>query len=370
MRRSRVRACVAVVVGLVVLGNAAPAAAQVREPVDLGTLPNGVYSATTAINNRGTVAGISRTTDDIFHPVRWSRDGTITELSLPAGVDFGQTVDINESDTVLGYYQDQRLQIHPAVWDASGARTDLSLPPDAYSLVNDMNNAGTVVGYLSPDPVRWNTDGTVTVLDVLPGHAGGQAVAINDAGTIVGFSSGPGGTPHHAVRWSPDGTVTDLGTLGGGYSDAVDVNERGAVAGQAQKADGAYHAVRWTPAGGITELGSGDSDATAINDLGVVVGTSGGVPVRWSGTTQTTLPLLAGDFQGYALDVSRTGVVVGLSGDPFSGSRGVIWDVAGVATELGPVAGGRTTSVNDINDLDEVVGNMRMANGEVHAVRW
>ena len=370
MRKSRASACAAVVLGLVAVGGTVPAAADVRAPVDLGTLPDGVYSATTAINNRGAVAGISRTTDGVFHPVRWSRNGTIKQLSLPDGVDFGQTVDINESNTVLGYYQDQQLDLHPAVWAAGGLRTDLPLPPGVtYSLVNDINNAGTVVGYASPNPVRWNTDGTVTVLPLLPGGTGGQAVAINDTGTIVGFSRVPDGT-RHAVRWSPDGTITDLGTLGGGDSDSVDVNERGAVAGQAQGADGAYHAVRWTRNGRITELGQVDSRAVAINDGGVVVGTAEGAPVRWTGTTPTMLPLLAGDFQGFTVDVNRTGVVAGISGDPFSGGRGVVWDAAGVPTELGPVPGGQTTSVNDINDLGAVVGNMRTANGDIHAVRW
>lgn len=370
MRKFRASACAAVVLGLVAVGSAVPAFADVRAPIDLGTLPDGVYSATTAINNRGAIAGISRTTDGVFHPVRWSRNGTITRLSLPAGVGFGQTVDINESNKVLGYYQGQQLETHPAVWDARGLRTDLPLPPGTtYSLVNDMNNAGTVVGYASPNPVRWNTDGTVTVLPPLPGGTGGQAVAINDAGTIAGFSRVPDGT-QHAVRWSPDGTITDLGTLGGGYSNSVDVNECGEVAGQAQGADGAYHAVRWNQNGPITELGPVDSRAAAINDRGVVVGTSGGSPVRWTGTTPTTRPLLAGDYQGFAVDVNRTGVVAGMSGDPFSGGRGVVWDAAGAATELGPVPGGQTTSVNDINDRGEVVGNMRMANGDIHAVRW
>jgi probable HAF family extracellular repeat protein len=359
-----------VVLGLVAVGSAAPAAADVRAPIDLGTLPDGVYSATTAINNRGVVAGASRTADGVFHPVRWSRNGTITQLSLPDGVRFGQTVDINESNTVLGYYQGLQLENHPAVWNASGRRTDLPLPPGAtHSLVNDMNNAGTVVGYASPNPARWNTDGTVTVLPLLPGGTAGQAVAINDAGTIVGFSRVPDGA-QHAVRWSPDGTITDLGTLGGGYSAGIDVNECGAVAGQAQGTDGGYHAVQWTEDGRITELSPVDGRAAAINDRGVVVGTSGGVPVRWTDGTPTTLPLLAGDFQGFAVDVNRAGVVAGLSGDPFSDSRGVVWDAAGAATELGPVPGGRTTSVNDINDRGEVVGNMRTANGDIHAVRW
>ncbi|MBN6040495.1 hypothetical protein [Amycolatopsis sp. 195334CR] len=357
-------------VGLIAAGSAAPAAAAVRAPVDLGTLPGGDYSATTAINNQGSVAGIANTSDGVSHPVRWSRTGTITQLSLPDGVDFGQTVDINESNTVLGYYQDQQLALHPAAWDASGVRTDLPLPPGTeFSRVNDLNNAGTAVGYASPNPVRWNTDGTVTVLPLLPDATGGQAVAINDAGTIVGFSRQSDGTGH-AVRWSPDGTITVLGALGGGDSDPADVNERGAAAGQARAPDGAFYAVRWTENGQLTALGPAYSRALAINDRGVVVGTAGSTPTRWTGTTSTALPLLEGDFQGYAADVNRTGVVAGLSGDPFTNGRGVVWSAAGTVTELGPVPGRRVTSVHDLNDRGEIVGNMRMANGDIHAVRW
>src|SRR5262245_10981883 len=95
MRRSRVLSCVfscaASVLALLAAGGTA--AAATRAPVDLGTLPGGDYSSPVAINDKGTVVGASRTADDVFHPVRWSSDGTITQLSLPSGITFGQTVD-------------------------------------------------------------------------------------------------------------------------------------------------------------------------------------------------------------------------------------------------------------------------------------
>lgn len=372
MRRSRVLWCAALVLGLVAVGGTVPAAAEVRAPVDLGTLPGGTYSATTAINNKNVVTGISRTADGVAHPVRWSRNGKITQLSLPDDTAFAQTVDINESNTVIGYWQDRRLDLFPSSWDANGVRTDLPVPPGStFSRPNDINDVGTIVGYANGSAggaVRWNTDGTITELPLLPGSSGGQAVAINNVGTIVGFNNV--NNILHAVRWTQDGTVTDLGGLGGSFSDAIDVNERGAVAGQSQAADGTSHAVRWSPRGVIADLSPGEGRAAAINDRGVVVGTSGFDPVRWTGTTMTVLPVLPGDFQGFAIDVNRTGVVAGISGDPFGVSRGVVWDGAGVATELAPLSGGETTSVNDINDRGAIVGNAYTADGEVHAVRW
>lgn len=361
---------------MIAVGSAVPAAAdvvaEVRAPVDLGTLPDGTYSATTAVNNGNVVTGISRTADGATHPVRWSENGAITRLSLPDGTAFAQTVDINESDTVVGYWQDEQLGLYPSSWDASGVRTDLPVPAGStYNRPNDINDAGTIVGYASGaagGAVRWNTDGTFTELPLLPGSSGGQAVAINNDGTIVGFNNV--NNVLHAVRWTPEGTVTDLGGLGGGYSETVDINERGAVAGQSQAVDGTYHAVRWSPRGAITSLSPGDGRAAAINDRGVVVGTSGSDPVRWTRNRMTVLPVLPGDFQGFAVDVNGAGVVVGVSGDPFVAGRGVVWDAEGVATELGPLPGGAGTSVNDINDLGTIVGNARTANGETHAVRW
>jgi probable HAF family extracellular repeat protein len=370
MRRSRVLSCAALVLATFATGG--PAAAGPRQAVDLGTLPGGDYSATSAINNRGVVAGISRTADGVDHPVRWSRNGKITQLSLPDGTTFAQTVDINESNTVVGYWQDRQLDLYPSSWDARGVRTDLPvLPGSTFNRPYDINDAGTIVGYASGSAsgaVRWNTDGTITELPVLPGSRGGQAIAINNAGTIVGFNNV--NEVIHAVRWTPDGTVTDLGGLGGSYSETIDVNERGAVAGQSQAADGSFHAVRWSVQGVITDLSPGDGRAAAINDRGVVVGTSGFDPVRWTGTTMTVLPVLAGDFQGFAVDVNRFGVVAGLSGDPFGPSRGVVWDAAGTATELAPPPGARVTSVNDLNDRGAIVGQGYTANGEVHAFRW
>lgn len=372
MRRSQALSCAALVLGLLAVGSTVPAVADVRTPVDLGTLPGGTYSATTAINNRNVITGISRTADGVNHPVRWSRDGEITELSLPDDTAFAQTVDINESDTVVGYWQDRQLALFPSSWDANGVRTDLTVPPGStFSRPNDINDAGTIVGYANGSvggAVRWNADGTITELPLLPGSSGGQAVAINNVGTIVGFNNV--NNIIHAVRWAPDGTVTDLGGLGGSFSEAIGLNERGAVAGQSQSADGTYHAVRWSSLGVITELSSGESRSSAISDRGVVVGTSGSDPVRWTGTTMTVLPVLPGDFQGFAVDVNRTGVVAGISHDPFGTSRGVVWDSAGTATELAPLSGGRNTSVNDLNDRGTIVGNAYTATGEVHAVRW
>ena len=75
--------------------------------------------------------------------------------------------------------------------------------------------------------------------------------------------------------------IADLGVLGGTASEATGVNESGVVVGVTTTAAGEAHAFRWTRTETMVDLGvlgrvngTGFSSATAINDAGEVVGTS------------------------------------------------------------------------------------------------
>jgi probable HAF family extracellular repeat protein len=137
------------------------------------------------------------------------------------------------------------------------------------------------------------------------GSLGGDttAVALNEAGVVVGTSAG------HAFRWQ-NGQLTDLGTLGGDTSRAAAVNENGVVAGTSTDADGRDHAVIWRGAR-IVDLGLGT--AVGINDRGQVIGDR---------TTAT-------------------------------GTRRVLWH-QGIATDLGPVPEG--TYTYGINNRGDIIG--------------
>ncbi len=70
-----------------------------------------------------------------------------------------------------------------------------------------------------------------------------DARAINERGQVVGESTTATGE-EHAFLWQ-DGTMSDLGTLSGDQSEANGINNRGQVVGGSTTATGDFHAVLW-----------------------------------------------------------------------------------------------------------------------------
>jgi probable HAF family extracellular repeat protein len=140
---------------------------------------------------------------------------------------------------------------------------------------NQLNNWGDVVGQVSPpsDAFLWKDD---RLLDLGTLHGGGStAVDINNRGEIVGQASGS------AFLWTRETGMKGLGSLDGNpgsTSDAVAINDRGQIVGTSfSYALGTSHAVYYSPSG-VIDLGTlgGYSEAKAVNNLGQVVGLSNG----------------------------------------------------------------------------------------------
>ena len=181
----------------------------------------------------------------------------------------------------------------PFRWSPGGALVRLANCCDN-GFGADINAAGVVAGSWELGPNNSYrgfvaVGNTATPLPVLPGlspdaqqnHS--RALALNDAGVIVGYSP-TASFGRHAVRWSAGGAITDLGTLGGANSEAVDINSAGQIIGMSQiGGNAATHAFLWSASSGMVDLntttGATITDVVEINAAGQIIGsytTAGG----------------------------------------------------------------------------------------------
>jgi probable HAF family extracellular repeat protein len=181
------------------------------------------------------------------------------------------------------------------------------------------------------------------------GEPGSVAVAVDEAGQVVGWADTPrrgryGMYLHHAFLWQ-NGTMIDLGTLGGPNSEAVALNTAGQVVGVSDigRKDkyGLYlrHAFLWQE-GTMIDLGTfggPNSEAHAINAAGQVVGEAdsrrrnASVYLRhaflWQDGRMRDLGTLDGS-ESWASAISDDGTVVGsVDGRAFKWRRGRMIDL-------------------------------------------
>ncbi len=99
--------------------------------------------------------------------------------------------------------------------------------------------------------------------------------SILEAAKSASFSS-------KAFIWDVQGGLQSLGTLGGEWSTAFDINNKGQVVGYSDIGNGEYRAFYWDQKNGMIELPSDgkNSIARAINNHGQIVGYNDG-PVMW-----------------------------------------------------------------------------------------
>ena len=238
---------------------------QNGEVVDLGTLPGHLYGRAQRINNRGQIVGVSqdeRVLIDVNAVL--SGDRGIIELDGLPDAHSTYAAGINDKGHVVG-----RSGNRCVLWQ-DGKITELEvLPGCEWGVTRAINNRGQIIGNCRPTIGDWHAvlwqDGEVIELDALPGHRTCEPKAINDRGQIVGHSDcdyrpgAPGERGQsgfrHAVLWQ-DREVVDLGTLPGVlHSDALALNDAGQIVGTSETFDEKTHAVLWED-GRIIDLGS------------------------------------------------------------------------------------------------------------------
>jgi probable HAF family extracellular repeat protein len=261
-------------------------------------------------------------------------------------------------------------------------------------------------------PKRWTM---INLSDLAGGIGGSTALAINDRGQVTGSATAPAaggfGYATHAFIWE-DGVMRDLGTAPGRtMSDAIDVNDRGAVlagdglGGQYLVQDGEWVRLSvpgfadrinkfgdiagvYSPSPGQTHayllkdgvvhdtgtLGGTFSGPEAINDRGAIVGRStlpGGTQTnafKYESGVIKDLGTLGGIFSA-ALGINNHGVVVGASWDANRNAFAFVHDGSVMRRLLPDLPAPQTATA--INDRGAIIGDLGQAgsylyeNGEV-----
>jgi probable HAF family extracellular repeat protein len=295
----------------------------------------------------------------------------------------------NNSGQVAGTAETPSGSQHAYLWDSSQGMQDLGTLGGSYSFADGgINNYGQIAGQSytasgSEHAFVWNTTQGMQDLGTLGGNNSG-ALAINDAGQVVGGADSAGGLNHvHAFVWDSIRGMQDLGTLGGNNSGASLINNSGQVAGQSDTASGTRHAFIWDSIHGMQDLGTLGGDRTegppasvpqAINGLGQVVGlaeTASGADhaFLWDSVHgMQDLGTLGGD-RSEALAINNTGQVAGSAQTASGQFHAFVWDSIHGMQDLGTL-GGTFSEADAINDSGQVVGSAQTASGQFHAFVW
>jgi probable HAF family extracellular repeat protein len=182
------------------------------------------------------------------------------------------------------------------------------------------------------------------------------AAGIPAASAAVAAASATQQTVHHY-------RVIDLGTLGGKFSEATGINQRGDVVGYSTTRHKTQDAFLWRHGKMIDlgTLGGSSSFPASVNNRDQVVGASdtpGNTTTHaflWQRGKMTDLGALGGGFSA-AMAINDRGQIVGFSTTASGSVQGVLWQ-RGHITDLG------VDSANDINNAGEIIGEAMFENG-------
>jgi uncharacterized membrane protein len=282
----------------------------------------------------------------------------VTTLGNPADNSSAQA--INELGQVLLTLGPEPYR--PWVW-TNGSLLALLHPFDAHGVQGfDLNADAVSVGDVDGQAAAW-VNGELTMLQVPAGVIGSQALAINDAGQIVGTASLPGDVNNSPVIWQ--NKDQEMTVLPGGVGRAVDINNAGEIVGASlDEGQNFIRGAYWASATAEPQFLKGPTgqpcgEPDAINDRSEMVGFCGNGAAYWSGPTANAVAL--GSGTSGATGINELGQIVGLS--RIEGSfdfHPTLWQQEGTAFrafDLGIVSGYTEGQVHDINNHGQAVGS-------------
>ncbi len=279
---------------------------------------------------------------------------------------------INDAGVIVGYGVSTSHTVYPVRWNDPDTPVRLAVPTDVRAAsASDVNRTGIAIGRgVTPDgsgrALRWNPDGRLVELRP-PTPGSPTATALDDRGTVVGENRSASGV--RAVRWDNEGNPADLGTLPGGTQSRADaINNRGVILGSSNDASGEWHPVVWQPDGSIDAVPL--TYAYAINDRGTVTGTREHAMTWNCQGWLTDLGLPFGATHSFPTAINDRGTVLGGISTADRQQRAVRWDRRGRAVDLGVLAEPYGSWGERLNDHDEAIGLSISATQTDHGVFW
>lgn len=234
---------------------------------DLGTLGTGTDAYAMAINERGQVMGISYTNSTPNQVTTYCSSNSPIPTQDPFVWENGQVIDLGTLGGTCGFpwwiSNDGQvvgqsnvagdLSFHPFLWTKNKGMQDLGTLGGSFGQALMINDSGEVIGGSTlagdnqSDAFLW--DGKMYDLGALNGCS--YAFAINASGQVVG-NWGSNGCQQGAFLWERGGPMVDLNTLvssksGLSVAGAIDINDRGEIAGSSADVNGYSFAILLIP---------------------------------------------------------------------------------------------------------------------------
>jgi PKD repeat protein len=266
----------------------------------------------------------------------WYPDGTRATYAWaePHQINSTTVIGINDADQVIGIVTNLRTGENEAFLWTPGGGVQFLTSSEGMFVPADINNNGTVVGYLNGGgpALRWTAGAGMQAL-----RPNAQALGVTDDETIIGNSNDG---YSRGFRWSPSGGFQDLGLMPGSPADGTSgahlavtaISSTGIITGSGSVIDqGAVreHAFRWTVGRGFEDLGPGigtNSRGMSVNRDGIVAGFVFGSGVHRWGRWRLNPTLVSNangpysENEGAALAFSSAG-----SSDPGGGTLSYQW---------------------------------------------
>ncbi|MFG1924632.1 hypothetical protein [Cryptosporangium sp. NPDC048952] len=293
---------------------------------------------------------------------------TVTPIALPSLADvpnqLKQALDVNAAGVIVGsspgYTSGGVPTLRPVSWQ-DGTAIDVT-PLSAFAGQATAVNLAGDIGMVVDGGDAYVRSGDTTTRVAPPNSVGSQVLDLNERGQALiawrdenqtGLTGG-----YHLSIWF-QGTFTAVTPTGQEAAPQSNgeirafLNTRGQVVSLFRRAGGGIATAKVWSAGRLTTIGTGISRIGAMSERGEVVGTRTvlgvGRPFSWRNGRLTSLPGI-----GTANAVNEIGQVVGSVRAANGSTHAALW-TSGRLTDLGTL-GGTTAVATSINSHGQIVG--------------